>query len=157
MSYTPDFWHWWILGVALVIVEAFAPGAFFVWMGVAAIVVGFVLWALPWLGWELQLLGFAILSVVAIAAWRQWQRRHPESAEQPALNRRGEQYVGRVLVLETAIENGYGRVRLGDSQWPVSGPDCPRGIRVRVVGTDGVTLRVEAAGDDDAEGAQTAA
>ena len=51
MNYSPDFWHWWILGVALVILEAFAPGAFFVWMGVAAIAVGFLLWLIPVMTW----------------------------------------------------------------------------------------------------------
>ncbi|MCP5230807.1 MAG: NfeD family protein [Zoogloeaceae bacterium] len=145
MEYTPDYWHWWILGVALVILEAFAPGAFFVWMGAAAIVVGFLLWLIPAMGWEIQFLIFALLSVSAIVGWRMWFKRHPEETDQPSLNRRGEQYIGRSFTLETAIENGVGRIRVGDSQWRVIGDDLPVGSTVTVVGVDGASLKVEAA------------
>jgi membrane protein implicated in regulation of membrane protease activity len=144
-GYQPDFWHWWILGVALIIVETLVPGTFFLWMGVAALVVGFVAWLAPVIGWEYQLMLFAVLSLVAIAGWRAYQRRHPEQTDHPSLNRRGEQYVGEVFVLETPIENGFGKVRVGDSLWRVRGDDAPAGCRVRVTGTEGVLLLVEPA------------
>ncbi len=89
---------------------------------------------------------FAILSLVSIVGWRMWQRRHPDESDQPTLNRRGEQYVGRVFVLETPIENGFGKVRVGDTLWRVKGDDAPVGGRVRVVAVDGIVLVVEAAG-----------
>ena len=144
-GYTPDFWHWWILALALIIVEMFVPGTFFLWMGVAAIVVGLLAWLVPAMGWEFQLMLFAILSLVSIVAWRIWQRRHPDESDQPALNRRGEQYIGRVFVLETPIENGFGKVRVGDTLWRVHGEDAAVGSRVKVIGTEGVLLLVEAA------------
>lgn len=144
MSYSPDFWHWWILGVALVILEAFAPGAFFVWLGVAAIAVGFLLWLIPAMSWEVQFLIFALLSVASIVGWRMWFRKHPEESDQPNLNRRGEQYVGRLFTLETPIENGVGRVRVGDGLWRALGDDLPAGSRVRVIGVDGASLKVKA-------------
>ncbi len=140
-----DFWHWWILGLVLVILETVLPGTFLLWMGLSAIVLGVLVWALPALGWELQVLLFAVFSLTSIVAWRAWQRRHPEQTDQPALNRRAEQYVGRVFELETAIENGFGKVRVGDSLWRVSGVDARAGARVRVTGTEGVVLRVEPA------------
>ncbi|MCB1734520.1 MAG: NfeD family protein [Gammaproteobacteria bacterium] len=144
MNYSPDFWHWWILGVALVILEAFAPGAFFVWMGVAAIAVGFLLWLIPVMTWEAQFLIFAGLSIATIVGWRMWFRKYPEETDQPNLNRRGEQYIGRSFTLETAIDNGVGRVRVGDSLWRAVGDDMPAGSRVKVVGVDGASLKVEA-------------
>lgn len=142
-GYQPDFWHWWILALALTIAEALLPGTFLLWMGIAALLLGILLWAMPTLSLEIQLALFAILSLVSIAGWRLWQRKHPDESDQPTLNRRGEQYVGRVFVLDAPIENGYGKVRVGDSLWRVQGDDAAAGSRVRVTGVDGVVLVVE--------------
>ena len=142
-GYQPDFWHWWILALALTIAEALLPGTFLLWMGIAALLLGILLWAMPTLSLEIQLALFAILSLVSIAGWRLWQRKHPDESDQPTLNRRGEQYVGRVFVLDAPIENGYGKVRVGDSLWQVQGDDAAAGSRVRVTGVDGVVLVVE--------------
>jgi hypothetical protein len=69
-----------------------------------------------------------------------------ERSDQPNLNRRAEQYIGRRFVLETAIVNGQGKARVGDSLWLVDGPDLPTGAAIEVVGVDGSTLKVKAAG-----------
>ena len=126
-GYQPDFWHWWILALALIIAETFLPGTFFLWMGVSALVLGVLSWLIPAMGWEMQLMLFAVLSLVSIVGWRMWQRKHPDETDQPMLNRRGEQYIDRVFVLETAIENGFGKVRVGDSLWRVKGEDAAAG------------------------------
>jgi len=144
-GYQPDFWHWWILGLLLIIAETLLPGTFFLWMGIAALVLGVVTWLVPLLGWEWQLILFAVLSLVSIVGWRSWSRRHPEESEQPILNRRAEQYIGRVLVLEAPIENGYGKVKVGDTLWRVRGTDADLGSRVRVTAAEGVILVVESA------------
>ena len=142
-GYQPDFWHWWILALALIIAETLLPGTFFLWMGISALVLGLVAWLIPTLGWETQLMLFAILSLVSIVAWRIWQRRHPDVSDQPNLNRRGEQYIGRVFTLETAIENGFGKVRVGDTLWRVQGVEAPAGSKVKVTSANGVILVVD--------------
>ena len=144
-GYQPDFWHWWILALALIIAETFLPGTFFLWMGVSALVLGLLSWLIPAMGWEMQLMLFAVLSLVAIVGWRMWQRKHPDETDQPTLNRRGEQYIDRVFRLETAIENGFGKVRVGDTLWRVKGDDAAAGTKVKVTAADGVVLVVEPA------------
>lgn len=138
-----DFWHWLILGVVLVVLEVFAPGAFFLWMGVAAFIVGLILWALPDMGWETQLLLFAIISVVSIALWRIRLRKHPTESEEPSLNARTQEYVGRVFTLTEAIENGYGKIHVDDAYWTVAGPDSATGTKVKVISAAGLILNVE--------------
>ena len=63
------FWHWWVIAIVLVILEAFVSGTFLLWMGVSAAVVGLALFIFPGMGWEYQVLLFAVFSVVSIALW----------------------------------------------------------------------------------------
>lgn len=140
-----EFWYWWVLAVALIILEAFAPGAFFLWLGVAAGVTGFVLWIFPSLGWEYQGLVFALFAVVSIVVWRRFLKKSPIETDHPVLNRRGEQYVGRTMTLTEPIVEGRGKIKLGDTLWRVEGADLPAGSQVRVTGVDGTVLKVEAA------------
>ena len=72
-----------------------------------------------------------------------WYNTHPDT-DQPNLNARGAQMVGQVSVLIDAMENGSGRIKLGDTVWRVEGPDLPAGSKVRVVDSSAATLRVEA-------------
>lgn len=144
----PPYWNWWLLAVVLMALEMVAPGFFFLWMGIAAALVGVLLAGFPGLPVEWQWLIFALLSVGAIVGWQFWQRRHPSETDTPTLNRRGEQAVGRILVLDQPIVAGSGRAKLGDSTWPIRGPDLPAGTRVRVVAVDGTVLRVEALAGD---------
>jgi len=137
------YWHWWILAVALLVLEVFAPGAFFLWMGVGAGIVGVILLLAPDMGWEYQIMVFSIFSVVSIARWRLFIRTHPTETDKPTLNRRGEQYVGRVFTLSEPIVNGIGKIRVDDSTWKVMGDDCDAGTKVKVVNIEGTVLRIE--------------
>jgi len=137
------YWSWWILAVALLVLEVFAPGTFFLWMGIAAGVVGFLLLLMPGMGWEYQVVIFAVLSVVSIIIWRNYFLKHPVVTDQPALNRRGEQYVGRTFTLTDPIVNGHGKIRVDDTTWKIEGADSEAGSRIKVIGVDGVLLKVE--------------
>jgi inner membrane protein len=143
----PLFWHWWAFGGALVIVEAFAPGFVFLWLGVAAALVGTLLWLWPGIGPDYQVLIFAALSVTSVLGWRRWRDAHPAPSDQPSLNRRGVQYIGRRFTLLEPIAHGRGRILLGDSSWAVTGPDLPAGRAVEVTGADGAVLQVRAAAE----------
>jgi membrane protein implicated in regulation of membrane protease activity len=120
----------------------FAPGAFFLWLGIAAGVVGLLVFLAPTIGWEYQILLFSVLSVISIIIWRRFFRLRAEDTDQPALNRRGEQYIGRIFTLAEPIVNGNGKIRVDDSTWKIEGEDCEAGTRIRVTGVDGTILRV---------------
>jgi membrane protein implicated in regulation of membrane protease activity len=136
------FWHWWIAAGLLLILELTTPTFFFLWLGIAAAATGLLLLVFPGLSVEAQLVLFAVLSVVAIVLWRKFREARPLTSDQPNLNRRGEQYTGRVFTLEQAIENGVGKVTVDDSTWRVVGADMPAGTKVRVDGLDGVVFKV---------------
>ncbi len=134
---------WAALAVILFAAEAMAPGAFMLWMGFAAAAVFLVVWAYDGLPVLMQVVLFVVLSFVSIQVYRTWFRRRARPSDQPLLNRRAEQLIGRVVVLEQAIANGVGRARIDDAFWVVSGPDLPAGSHVRVVAVDGMTLKVQ--------------
>jgi len=138
-----QFWHWGILAILLVVIEMLVPGTYLMWLGIAAGIVAIVLLPFPDLGWQVQLALFAVLSVAAVVASRLWLRRHPIETEQPALNRRGEQYVGRTFTLTEPIENGEGKLRVDDTIWKIRGDDIEAGVRIRITGADGTILTIE--------------
>ncbi len=137
------YWHWWILGVGLVILEIFAPGAIFLWMGIAAGIVGFILMLFPELTWQIQFVFFAVLSIASIVVWHYYLKKSPTETDQPTLNKRGHQYIGRIFTLEDAIENNVGKIKVDDSTWKIEGENCEAGTQIKVVDVDGVVLRVE--------------
>ena len=135
-----EFWHWLVLGVALAIIEVFAPGAFFLWLGISAAIVGGVLWVVPGMSWELQLLFFAILSVASVVVARRYLTAHPLETDLPNLNQRGQQYVGRIFTLIEPVVNGRGKIQVDDSTWKITCEDCEAGTKVVINGVEGVVL-----------------
>lgn len=138
-----DVFAWAALALVLFAAEAMAPGAFMLWLGFAATAV--LLLVLVWPGMPLlvQVAAFVLLSFAAIQVYRRWFRRREPPSDRPDLNRRTAALVGQVVVLQEAIVGGRGRVQIADAYWTVLGPDLPAGLRVRVVGADGMQLLVE--------------
>lgn len=146
----PEDWamapHWWwlIAAALLAISEILVPGVFLVWLAAAAGLTGIVtlIFDLP-LAFELIL--FALFSLGSVYVGRRWYVRHPVASSDPLLNDRAARLVGQIVVVVAAIEDGSGRVKVGDSVWNARGPDCEVGARVRVIGADGACLQVEPA------------
>ncbi|KAA9368588.1 NfeD family protein [Brucella sp. HL-2] len=138
-------WGWFVLGLVLLILEIMAPGFFFIWFGVAALVTGglaFLLGSIIGFGWQVQTVLFLILAIAFVLAGRRFFGFNDQQ-EEPLLNRRGDQLVGQRATLNEPIVNGRGRIHINDTTWRVRGPDLPAGTEVRVVSFDPITLEVE--------------
>lgn len=138
-------WYWWVVGGVLVLLEVAVPGFVLIWLGLAAFATGALLWLAPELGWPWQLAAFSLLTLGFLGGWLGWKRRRTLATDEPFLNRRAQSYIGEVLVLVEPIRQGRGKARVGDTVWPVRGPDLPIDARVRVVGVRDGTLLVEPA------------
>ena len=133
---------WACLALLLIAAEVAMPGVFMLWLGIAAAIVFAVVLLVPGIPPPLQALAFIILSFAAIVIYRRYFGKLDEQSDQPLLNRRAEQFVGKVFVLHSAIVNGSGRVKMGDALWTVTGPELPAGTRVRVTAADSMVLSV---------------
>ena len=141
-----SFWDWLAFGTVLLILEVFGAGGYLLWIGLAAAAVGLLTYLLPDLPWAWQFFAFALLSLLTAVFWWRRQRSAAKPSDVPGLNRRGSEFLGRTFVLHEAIVGGRGKIKTGDTLWLVSGPELPAGAEVRVIGQDGVLLKVEAAG-----------
>jgi hypothetical protein len=144
-GFQPEFWHWMALGVALAAIETVVPGAFFLWLGIAAIVTGVVKLVFAGMGWEGQAIVFGVCAVVSTVIWIVLWRRRPIDTDKPELNVRGERMIGRQITLEEPLTNGEGTAKVGDTMWRIRGPDFVRGTRVKVVDVEGTVLIVDKA------------
>ena len=140
-----DVFAWAALALLLFAAEALAPGAFMLWLGLAAAVVFLGVLLVPGIPMLAQAAAFVVLGFVSVQVYRTWFRGRGRASDQPALNRRSAALVGRVLPLERAIVDGRGRVQIADAYWEVTGPELPAGTHVRIVGGDAMTLQVEPA------------
>lgn len=148
-------WSWWILALLLMGLEILVPGTFFLWIGISAFVIGTISLAVGaestfWV-WQTQVIGFVVLSVVAMFFGRRFMIRPRLESGDLDLAYRGRRLVGRTVQLNEAIEGGRGRARIGDTNWLISGPDLPGGAMVRIVDVHDDGLLVEAVEEQPVE------
>ncbi len=137
---------WFGLSLALMAAETFVPGAFLLWFGFAAAAMGVLTFLLPAMPPLAQAFAFGVLSLISIWVYRRWFRGREPVSEQPLLNKRIDQMMGRTYELHEPIRNGFGKIKVNDALWTVAGSDLPAGTRVVVTGASGMTLTVAASG-----------
>lgn len=143
-----DYWHWLAVGGVFLVFEVLTMGFFFLWFGVSAIVVALVMLGFPELPWEIQWALWGGVAVTDVFAWRVYKAKRLSDGiktDEPHLNKRGEQYIGRTFTLEEPIVNGFGKVKVDDSIWKVEcEEDLEAGVKIKVTAIDGTMLKVEA-------------
>jgi membrane protein implicated in regulation of membrane protease activity len=145
MQIHPEVIFWACAALLLIAAETFVPGAFLLWLGLAAAAMLVIVLIVPGIAMLWQVLLFVLLSFVSIGVFVRFFRGKTRSSDQPLLNRKGEQLVGRDFPLYEAIINGRGRIKMGDALWTVEGPDLPVGTQVRVIAVDSMILKVQEA------------
>ena len=135
---------WAIVALVLIAAEVLAPGAFMLWLGIAAAATCLIVFAVPGLALVAQVVIFAVLSLLSVVVYRRFFRGAGRTSDRPSLNRRADQLVGHVAPLVQPIVDGRGRIQIADALWDVEGPELPLRTRVRVVGVRDMILQVVA-------------
>jgi membrane protein implicated in regulation of membrane protease activity len=140
------WWHWMVLGIALMLLELAVPAFFLVWFGVGAIIVGVLLLAVPEVGFAWQIVLWSACSLAFIFLWFKVFR--PNMHKTGAGMSRGA-LVGEVGLVTRDIrpfEKGQIRFQkpiLGDETWEaLAEVEIRAGERVRVLDVEGNTLKV---------------
>ncbi len=137
-------YHWIALGLILFSAEALGAAGFLLGTAAAALVVGLLVLAIPGLNLAGQ---FTLFALVAMAASYLYLKvfRDEQAAVPDELNHRAESLIGKEFELNAALQNGGGRVQIGDTYWRVqTDADLAKGTRVRVVDADAMRLTVNA-------------
>ncbi|HEX8980429.1 MAG TPA: NfeD family protein [Parasulfuritortus sp.] len=142
------WWHWMVLGMALIALEMLVSTFFVMWFGMGALLVGLLmLFAAP--GFAVQMVLWAILSVAMTLAWL----RFFKNPDRTRLGQAKEGVKGVVgLMTKPVTETGVGEIMfqrpvLGADRWPaVADEPIAAGERARIVDVLGQTLKIEKIG-----------
>ena len=136
------FWHWWALGLVLVVMEALTPSGIFAGMAVSAGATGAVSLANEELAWEPQVAIFAVITVLITFAWRKILGVSASEGEEFSTRAKAKKLVGTEFELTLPLQNGFGEALVDGINWELKGPDSKKGSRVRIIGIDGNILVV---------------
>ena len=134
---------WWVIGIVLVIGEVVLPGTFLIWFAFAAFGVGLIGVVVDLSGMN-QVVVFGLLSFASLSLGYLMRKRRGDP-EVPAFADRTQAYMGKTYTVVEAIENGQGKIQVGDSVWLAEGEDCPIGGSVKVIDSRGNVLLIDVA------------
>jgi membrane protein implicated in regulation of membrane protease activity len=142
----PEWWHWAVLGIGLVIAELAVPAFFIVWFGLGALLVSIVVLVAPSLSLTAQLLTWTLASVAMVVLWF---RIFKPGMHKTKVGMADSNIVGEVGMLIRDVEPFQkGQVRfqkplVGSEVWECIADEAIKsGERVRVLGIEGSFLKV---------------
>ena len=142
----PEWWHWAVLGIGLIIAELAVPAFFIVWFGLGALLVSLIVLVAPSLGLTAQLLTWTVASVAMVVIWF---RIFKPGMHKTRVGMSDSNIVGEVGMLTRDVEPYQkGQVRfqkplVGSESWEcISDEVIKSGERVKVLGIEGSFLKV---------------
>lgn len=143
---TPLWWHWALLGLALVLLELAVPAFFVIWFGFGAVLVGLAVLVLPGLSLTAQIAAWIVASVAMVVLWFRVFKR---SQHKTLVGTAAGEVIGEVGLLVSAVAPFQrGKVRfqrplLGAEEWACMAESAiAAGERVRVVSVEGSFVKV---------------
>lgn len=150
MEFELLYWHWIVLGFALMLSEIFLGSFFIFWFGAAAVIVGLLLIPFPGIAATAQIIIWALLSTASAVGWFKFLKPLSKDKTKAGLSKEallGE--IGQVLSPPNGEKRGTIRFPaplLGADEWQIISQDSLSiGDRVSVVDLSGNSLIVKKA------------
>ena len=141
-------WHWFVLGIILMLSELILPAFAALWFGIAAIMVSVLLWLFPIMCLNIQIVMWIILSILCTILWFKFIK--PLSIDKTKAGLSREATIGQIgMVIQVGLTHDQVVVRfalpvLGADEWNCrSLSPVEVGDRVRVVDIMGNDLVVQ--------------
>ena len=137
---------WFLVGLALLIIEFMLPGLIIAFFGVGAFVVGIVC-LITDISVEVQLIIFIVASVLSLLCLRSWLKGifigHVKGRQD--MTEDIKEFVGeRAVVVEKIMPKAGGKVELHGTNWTAEADgEIPEGTAVEVIGKENLTLKVK--------------
>jgi len=138
-------WHWASLGIILLVLEILGTAGFLIGTAIAAFLMSAIISIFPDIDWKWQLAIFSISAAVFSIIYLKRFANFNENTDQPNLNNRAAQHIGKRYTLKEAIINGQGKIQVGDTFWKIScDDDLAASTKIEVTAVDSMTLIVKA-------------
>ncbi len=135
--------HWFVFALVLLGIETLGAGGFVIGTALAA----FSLWLLGLAGieldWQMQLVIFSVLAIIYTVGYWKYFRNFNQKTDQPNINNRAAQLIGRQVTLSEDIGVGEAKLSIGDTLWRVRCAEpLSAGARIEVYDNEDMTLLV---------------
>lgn len=138
---------WFLVGLALLILELAMPGLIVFFFGVGACVVAIVC-LVTQIGINVQLIIFICASVLSLLLLRKWLKGLflGHTASKQNLRENLEDFIGQhAVVKERIVPKAGGKVELHGTNWTAQADqEIAEGTVVEIIGKDNLTLKVKA-------------
>ena len=142
-------WHWASLGIVLLVLEILGTAGFLIGTAIAAFLMSAIIAMAPDLDWKWQLAIFSTASIIFSIIYLKRFANFNENTDQPNLNNRAAQHIGKRYTLKDAIINGQGKIQVGDTFWKITcDDDLAAATQIEVTAIDGMTLIVQAVNNE---------
>lgn len=142
----PEWWHWIVGGIALMLAELAIPSFFIIWFGLGGLLVGLLMLIFPELSPTTQLATWTLASLAMVVLWF---RVFKQNLHKTRVGMADGEVLGEIGLLVSAVAPfARGKVRfqrpvLGSEEWVcLADSEIAAGERVRVVAIEGSFVKV---------------
>lgn len=137
-------WHWASLAIILLVMEILGTAGFLIGSAIAAFLMAAIVAISPDINWKWQLAIFSTSAVIFSLIYLKRFANFNENTDQPNLNNRAAQLIGKRYTLKEDMVNGQGRIQISDTFWKIScDSDLQASTQIEITDFDSMTLIVK--------------
>lgn len=137
-----EFWHWWVLSLCFVVFAGMYRSPIYIALTLASGLMGAYITQQPFMPILLQLGVFTTLTLIFVVLLNYWNHKSKSSTPAEQQEPDANHMIGVEFELSSAIQNGFGEIKLDGQHWSIKGPRIKAGTQVRVLKLDGQMLMV---------------